>query len=106
MSLSALAAPETGDLVGHGGEPLLTAGEQDEGWDLGTQPLTPVSKYPSDHKQNFWWLLFKKLSSSLGPKSAFLSYLGTFRVQQQPKNTRHFQDQFWSLTPNSSEILY
>lgn len=63
VTCSALAAAETGDLVGHGGEPLLTAAEQDEGWDLGTQPLTPVSKYPSDQKQDFFWLLFKKFSS-------------------------------------------
>lgn len=50
VTCSALAAAETGDLVGHGGEPLLTAGEQDEGWDLGTQPLTPqtqqIPKWP------------------------------------------------------------
>lgn len=65
-------------------------------------------QYPSDQKQTFWWLLVKKFSRFffLPRKAAFLSYIGTFSVQQHPKKTRHFQDQFWSLVSNLAEILY
>lgn len=44
VTCGAQAAADTGELVGHGGEPLLTDAEEDEGWDLGTKPLTSVSK--------------------------------------------------------------
>lgn len=91
---SALAAAETGDLVGRGGEPLLTAAEQDEGWDPGTQPRAPVSKGDTHVTRNRpsggCWL--KSSAFWFDQRSLILSYLGTFSVQQQPKKTR--QDQF------------
>lgn len=53
------SSSETGDMVGHGGEPLSIAPEKNEVWDQGTWPLSHVSKDRSDQKQTFWTLVKK-----------------------------------------------